>query len=264
MTSHLESKLSVKKNKVSGIITKSRNSVRMMFFDFSSAFNTIQPHLLANKMLSMSVPSDMILWITDYLTSRSQFVVFQSLKSDTLYSNTGVPQGTVLAPLLFSLYTSDCRSSNESCSIVKFADDTVLIGLISDDDSSKYVDEINKFVTYCKINFLELNVKKTKEMIIDFRKSKALPDPIIINDHTVERVRTYKYLGVMLNNDLSWSSNTDYIISKLNSRLYCLRKLKKFNVNICILKLFYQLVIKSVFTYCCVCWGGSITKRDIN
>ena len=82
--------------------------------------------------------------------------------------------------------------------------------------------EINKFVTYCKINFLELNVKKTKEMIINFRKSKALPDPIIINDHTVERVRTYKYLGVMLNNDLSWSSNTDYIISKLNSRLYCL------------------------------------------
>ena len=203
VTSHLDSKLSVKKNKVSGIITKSRNSVRMMFFYVSSAFNTIQPHLLANKMLSMSVPSDMILWIIDYLTSRSQFVVFQSLKSDTLYSNTGVPQGTVLAPLLFSLYTSDCRSSNESCSIVKFADDTVLIGLISDDDSSKYVDEINKFVTYCKINFLELNVKKTKEMIIDFRKSNALPDPFIINDHTVERVRTYKYLGVMLNNNLS-------------------------------------------------------------
>ena len=101
-------------------------------------------------------------------------------------------------------------------------------------------------------------------MIIDFRKSKALPDPIIINDHTVERARTYKYLGVMLNNDLSWSSNSDSIISKLNSRLYCLRKLKKFNVNICILKNFYQLVIKSVFTYCCVCWGGSITKRDIN
>ena len=62
-------------------------------------------------------------------------------------------------------------------------------------------------------------------MIIDFRKSKALPDPIIINDHTVERVRTYEYLGVMLINDLSWSSNTIYIISKLNSRLYCLRKL---------------------------------------
>ena len=78
-------------------------------------------------MLSMLVPCDMILWTIDYLTSRSQFVALQSLKSDTLYSNTGVPQGTSLAPSLFSLYMSDCRSSNESCSIVKFADDTVFI-----------------------------------------------------------------------------------------------------------------------------------------
>ena len=147
----------------------------------------------------------------------------------------------------------NCRSSIKSCSIVKFADDTVSIGLISDDDSSKYVNEINRFATYCKPHFLEQNLKKTKEMIIDFRKSKALPDPIIINDHTVERVCTYKYFGVMLNNDLSWINNTDYIISKHNSRLYCLRKLKKLNVDICTLKLFYQMVIKSVFTYCCVC-----------
>ena len=86
-------------------------------------------------------------------------------------------------------------------------------------------------------------------MIINFRKSKALPDPIIINDQTVERFSTHEYLGVMLNNDHSWSNNTDYIISKLNSRLYCLIKLKKFNVSICILEPFYQLVIKSVITY---------------
>ena len=113
VTSNLDSKLSVEKNKASGIITKSCNSDRIMFFNFSSAFNTIQPHLLATKMLSMSVPSDMILWIIDHLTSRSQFVVFQSLNSDTLYLNTGVPQGTVIAPFLFKLYTSDCRSSNK-------------------------------------------------------------------------------------------------------------------------------------------------------
>ena len=134
------------------------------------------------------------------------------MKSDTLYSNTGVPQGTVLAPF-FSLNTSDCRSSNESCTIVKFADDAVLIGLTSDDDSSKYVDEINKLATHCKANFLELNVEKTNEMIIHLREYKALPDPIIINDHKVERASTYRYLSVMLNNDLSWSNNTDYIIS---------------------------------------------------
>ena len=112
VTSHLDSRLSVEENKVSGIFTKSRNSVRMTFCS-PSAFSTIQLHLLANKMLSMSVPSDMILLIIEYLTSRSQFFAFLSLKSDTLYSNTGVPQGTVLAPFLFNMYTSDCRLSNE-------------------------------------------------------------------------------------------------------------------------------------------------------
>ena len=69
---------------------------------------------------------------------------------------------------------------------------TVFIGLISDDDTLKYVDEVNKCATDCKTYFLELNVKKTKEMIIDIRKSKALPDPIIINDHTVQRACTYE------------------------------------------------------------------------
>ena len=82
--------------------------------------------------------------------------------------------------------------------------------------------------------------------------------------HHHQHVSTYKYLGVILNNDPSWSNNTDCIISKLNSRLYCLRKLKKCNVNICILKLFCQLIIKRVFTYCCACWGGTITKLDID
>ena len=78
----------------------------------------------------------------------------------------------------------------------------MLIGLISDHDCSKHVDEINKFATYCRANFFELNVLMTNGMIIDIRKSKALPGPIIINDHTVERVCTYEYIGVMLNNYL--------------------------------------------------------------
>ena len=89
-------------------------------------------------------------------------------------------------------------------------------------------------------------------MIIDFRKSKALSDPVIINYHTVERVRTYKYLGIMLNNDLSWSNNTDYIISKLNSRLYCLRKLEKFNVNICIISFFISWLSKVFYILLCL------------
>ncbi|PIK62770.1 putative RNA-directed DNA polymerase from mobile element jockey-like [Apostichopus japonicus] len=86
--------------------------------------------------------------------------------SNIMTSNTGAPQGTVLAPFLLTLYTSDAMSNNETCSLVKFADDTDLLhGLISTDDDTAYVDQIDDFVTYCGRNCLELHYSlKAKEM----------------------------------------------------------------------------------------------------
>ena len=83
-----------------------------MFFDFSSAFNTIQLHILANKLLEMNVCHDFTRWILNYLTNRSQYVNSRSSNSisDAIISNTGAQQGTVLAPFLFTLYTSNVRS----------------------------------------------------------------------------------------------------------------------------------------------------------
>jgi len=91
-------------------LEKTGSTVRLMFFTFSSAFNTIQPHLLAQKHLNMKLPSSVILWIFDYLTSRLQYVRLNGLLSSTISTNTGAPQDTVLAPFLFVLYTADCRS----------------------------------------------------------------------------------------------------------------------------------------------------------
>ena len=105
-----------------------------MFFDFSSAFNTIQPHLLVHKLLNMKLPSSVIWWIFDYLTSTFQYVWLNGVLSSVICTNTGAPQGTVLAPFLFSLYTADCRSTDESCPLVKFEDDTELVGKISNDE----------------------------------------------------------------------------------------------------------------------------------
>ena len=110
-----------------------------MFFDFSSAFkfNTIQPHLLVQKLLNMKLPSCVISWIYDYLTSRLQYVRLNGLLSSAIRTNTGAPQGTVLAPFLFALYTADCRSTDESCPVVKFADDdTELVGKNSNDEDA--------------------------------------------------------------------------------------------------------------------------------
>ena len=107
-----------------------------MFFDFSSAFNTIQPHLLVQKLLNVKLPSSVISWTFDDLTNRLQYIRLNGVLSSVICTNTGAPQGTVLAPFLFSLYTTDCRSTDESCPLVKFADDTELVGKISNDEDA--------------------------------------------------------------------------------------------------------------------------------
>ena len=111
-------------------------------------------------------------------------------------TNTGEPQGTVLAPFLFALYTADRRSTDGSCPLVKFADDTKLFGKISDDEDAVYHKQIENFVNRCDTNYLYFNVSKTKEMCINFRKNQRCPKPVYIKGEAVERVDTYKYLGV--------------------------------------------------------------------
>ncbi len=101
--------------------------VRILFVDLSSAFNTIT---LQNKLTQFSVPTSICQWITSFLTDRQQLVRRVKCSSSTRTISTGAPQGCVLSPLLFSLYANDCTSKEPSVKLLKFADDTTLIGLI--------------------------------------------------------------------------------------------------------------------------------------
>ena len=105
-----------------------------------------------------------------------------------------------------------------------------------------------------------LNVKKTKEMIIDFRITKKPMRQLEINDESVETVGSYKYLGFTIDNKLNWHAHVDVLCNKLNTRLFFLKKLKSFHVNESILKMFYQVLIQSVITFGISSWGGNITK----
>ncbi len=149
---------------------------RILFVDFSSAFNTIIPDTLQNKLTQLSVPTSICQWITSFLTDRQQLVRLGKFSSNTCTISTGAPQGCVLSPLLFSLYTNDCTSKDPSVKLLKFADDTTLIGLIQDGDESAYRQEVKELAVWCSLNNLELNTLKTVEMIVDFRRNPpALP-----------------------------------------------------------------------------------------
>ena len=127
-----------------------------MFKDFSSAF----------------LSSILCKFILDFLTNREQRVDplrINDILSTVLSISTGAPQGCVLSAILYIIYTNELRSRFTNCHLIKYADDTVIVGLISNNDESEYNLQISEVVQWCKANNLLLNAAKTKELMFDYR-----------------------------------------------------------------------------------------------
>ncbi len=228
--------------------------VRMLFVDYSLAFNTIVPATLAAKLQTLGLNRSLCSWFLDFLTGRSQVVRMGNNTSSPLTLNTGAPQGCVLSPLLYSLYTHDCRATHSSNVIVKFADDTKVIGLITDNDETAYREEVSTLTKWCQENHLSLNIDKTKELVVDYRKQSREHTPITINKIPVERVNRFKFLGVHITEDLTWSAHTDAVLKKAHQRLFFLRRLRKFGMSPSILRSFYTCTVESILTGCITAW----------
>ena len=207
-------------------------------------------------------------WVFDFISDRPQFVRLKANNdmyfSDITVLNTGAPQGTCISPALFTIYTDDCRSVFENVHILKFADDTAIQGMMSENqnDFEMYKTQILNFVSWCNDHCLQLNVSKTKEMIIDFRLGITHYESIFIDGQEVEKVENYKYLGVNINHKLDWHTHTSNVISKINQRLYFVRKLKYFRIDNNLLSLFYRSMIVSIISFCVGAWGGNTVQKD--
>jgi hypothetical protein len=243
-------------------LDKPSTYVRTLYIDFSSAFNTISPLILARKLSGWNVNPYITLWTISFLTNRKQQVRYRGVSSSPLITNTGAPQGCVLSPVLFTLYTSECRATVPETRILKYADNTVIVGLLNKGkDESPYRNCIRNFISWCDDHCLLLNVRKTKEMILDFgTKYKAPRDCVTINNENVEIVKCYKYLGSIVDENLKWSENVHLVSSKASKRLWFLRKLRQCNVNNTILKLFYESTILSVLTFSITTWYSSASN----
>ena len=119
-------------------LDKGNTYMRMLFIDYSTAFNTIVLSKLITKLRILGLNTFLCNWILDFLTGLHQVVSVGNNTSSTLILNTVAPQGCVLSPLLYSLFTHDCMARHDSNTIIKFADDTTVVGLITNNDETAY------------------------------------------------------------------------------------------------------------------------------
>ncbi len=172
------------------------------------------------------------------------------------------PQMKAKANIAASLYTHDCTATHSSNIIVKFADDKTVIGLITDNDETAYREEVSTLTKWCQENHLSLNIDKTKELVVDYRRQSREHTPITIDKTPMERVNSFKFLCVHITKDLTWSAHTDAVLKKAHQCLFFLRKLRKFGTSPRILRSFYTCTVESILTGCITAWFGNSTAGN--
>ena len=113
-----------------------------------------------------------------------------------------------------TVFTNDCVSGDQSVRLIKFSDDATLIGCIENADATAYREEVQRMVDWCGKNNLVLNVSKTCEMTIDFRKHKNPMCQLLIDNTVVKQVESFKFIGSTISSDLSWGNNTALMVKK--------------------------------------------------
>ena len=133
----------------------------------------------------------------------------------------------MLSPLLNSLFTHDCTARQDTNTIINFADDTTVVGLIT----SAYKEEVRDLTVWCKDNNLSLNVIKTKKMIVDYKKRRTEHTPIPIDRAVVEQGESFNFHGIHTTNKLTWSKHTKTVVKRAQQNIFPLRSLKRFDMG---------------------------------
>lgn len=223
-----------------------------VFLDFQRAFETIDPIILLDKLKKYGIQNNENKWFESYLLNRRQNVKIDNCKSNEITNNLGVPQGSILGPLLFLIYINDIGNCLEFCQIRMFADDTLIF--VAEDNIDEAIVKINTDLDslYHKIcmNKLKLNIRKTKVLIIDNKNSlNKYESNIKINNVNLDIVDHVKYLGVIIDENLSFKNHLSYISGKIGSKINVLSRLR--NELNCQQKItIYKSIIEPHFTYC--------------
>ena len=201
-----------------------------LFIDLPKAFDTLSFDILLQKLNYYSITGVNLKLLANYLRNRKQYVVFNNHNSEITDIRCGVPQGSILGPLFFSICINDLKNASNKCKFLMYADDTTIYFNVEDFDTKNLEAEINKELEqvnrWLKVNKLSLNVEKTKIMIFH-RKRKHIPElKVLIDGCNIECVSSFNFLGIMLDQGLSWNNHVDLVLKKVSKVIGILYRLK--------------------------------------
>ena len=234
---------------------KQNRYLAAVFLDLSKAFDTVSHDILLNKMDNYGIRGTANLLLKSYLSNRKQFVSVNGAKSDTQDISIGVPQGSVLGPLLFLIYINDLPLTLTDLGAILFADDTTLYFSHSDKDilCQTVSSELNIINNWLLANFLTLNTDKTYYIIFSL-KSSAINTRITIGSKVLDRQTYGKFLGVFLDEKLTFKNHLNHLITKLSKIMGIFYKVKYSFPPEKLLQLYYSLVYPHL-SYCILAWG---------
>ena len=228
---------------------ENKKIVITVFLDFKRAFETIDRKILIRKLEKYNFSSKALNWFENFLTNRKQVVKINDEYSNEIAVDLGVPQGSMIANILFIIYINDLVNVLSQCDTIMYADDTSIT--VSARTLNEAVELINKALEnvsdWLKFNRIALNISKSKFMI--FNSKGNYNAHLYIDNNEIERVEELKYLGVIVDDKLKFNKNGEHVLKKLNKKLGFLRR-NGFKMNEFSRTLYYKSLVQPHLDYC--------------
>ena len=238
--------------------------IRVTFLDISKAFDKVWYKGLTFKLQKCGIKGRLLDWFIDYLSDRLQRVVINGQYSDWGQIKAGVPQGSVLGPLLFLLYINDIISCISHCKIRLFADDTCLFIEVDNRETAATLlsEDLSAIAEWAEKWLVTFSPAKTKSLTISNKRDAQLNPPIAFMGRLIDEVESHTYLGLRFSRDLKWRQHINDIAIRTRRKLNLMSPLKM-RVDRQSLEIMYKSFVQPTMEYANIVWGGSY-DADIN